>query len=97
MVAQSSLLEVYSCLGRSVDMLLWSNVKLTFVPLQLFDTIPGLRIMLNAGNLPEKTEDMVDEDYDPHKRDPQYAHASSSPIWELVRCTFCTLPTFNRV
>lgn len=23
--------------------------------------------------------------YDPVKRDPQYAHAESSPLWELVR------------
>jgi CBF/Mak21 family len=25
------------------------------------------------------------EEYDPHKREPQYAHAQSSALWELVR------------
>lgn len=29
--------------------------------------------------------DKEDEKYDPRKRDPLYAHASTSPIWELVR------------
>lgn len=46
---------------------------------QLFSSIPGLRTMINQ---PAKQDG---EPYDPRKRDPQYAHASSSPLWELVR------------
>lgn len=47
--------------------------------IQLFSSIPGLRTMINQ---PAKQDG---EPYDPRKRDPQYAHASSSPLWELVR------------
>ena len=28
------------------------------------------------------------EAYDPRKRDPQFAHASSSPLWEIVRIAY---------
>ncbi|KAG5721315.1 Ribosome biogenesis protein MAK21, partial [Termitomyces sp. T112] len=45
---------------------------------ELFSTVPGLRSILNEPATPEA------EPYDPRKRDPQYAHASSSPIWELT-------------
>ncbi|RDB21715.1 Ribosome biogenesis protein NOC1 [Hypsizygus marmoreus] len=45
---------------------------------ELFSTIPGLRAMINE---PAKNDV---EPYDPRKRDPQYAHASSSPLWELT-------------
>ncbi|TFK35819.1 CBF/Mak21 family-domain-containing protein [Crucibulum laeve] len=45
---------------------------------ELFGSIPGLRAMLNK---PAKASV---EPYDPRKRDPQYAHASSSPLWELT-------------
>ncbi|KAG6916630.1 hypothetical protein DXG01_006126 [Tephrocybe rancida] len=45
---------------------------------ELFSTVPGLRSILNE---PANSEA---EPYDPRKRDPQYAHASSSPIWELT-------------
>ncbi|KAJ7349048.1 CBF/Mak21 family-domain-containing protein [Mycena albidolilacea] len=45
---------------------------------ELFSSTPGLRSMLND------PEDSEGEDYDPRKRDPQYAHASSSPLWELT-------------
>ncbi|KAG6819264.1 hypothetical protein H0H93_013579 [Arthromyces matolae] len=47
---------------------------------ELFSTVPGLRTMLSQSE-PSKSES---EQYDPRKRDPQYAHASSSPIWELA-------------
>lgn len=30
-------------------------------------------------------------DYDPRKRDPKFAHASASPLWELVREIFSTI------
>ncbi|KAF7353702.1 Sterol regulatory element binding protein cleavage-activating protein [Mycena venus] len=46
---------------------------------ELFSSTPGLRSMLNAVD----SEDAENEGYDPRKRDPQYAHASSSPLWEL--------------
>lgn len=45
---------------------------------QLFSTVPGLRSMVNQSENPDA------EAYDPRKRDPQFAHASSSPLWELV-------------
>ncbi|KAJ7771586.1 CBF/Mak21 family-domain-containing protein [Mycena metata] len=48
---------------------------------ELFSSVPGLRSMLNAAPAPEDPES---ESYDPRKRDPQYAHASASPLWELV-------------
>ncbi|KAJ6546959.1 CBF/Mak21 family-domain-containing protein [Mycena capillaripes] len=47
---------------------------------ELFSSIPGLRSMLTAAD----PEDAESESYDPRKRDPQYAHASSSPLWELM-------------
>ncbi|TCD69479.1 hypothetical protein EIP91_007605 [Steccherinum ochraceum] len=46
---------------------------------ELFSTVPGLRDMLKATT---PTDDA--EAYDPRKRDPQYAHASSSPLYELL-------------
>ena len=48
-----------------------------FVP-WLYSSIPGLRAMINS---PTKAEGGL---YDTHKRDPHYADASSSPLWELV-------------
>lgn len=45
---------------------------------ELFSTTPGLKEMIYD---PPK---MDAEAYDPRKRDPQYAHASSSPLWELT-------------
>ncbi|KAF8152290.1 CBF/Mak21 family-domain-containing protein [Crassisporium funariophilum] len=45
---------------------------------ELFSSIPGLRSMINT---PAK-EDA--EAYDARKREPQYAHASSLPLWELT-------------
>ncbi|KAF8227475.1 CBF-domain-containing protein [Tricholoma matsutake] len=45
---------------------------------ELFSTTPGSRAMLNDNG---KTEA---ETYDPRKRDPQFAHAASSPLWELI-------------
>ncbi|KAF6741179.1 hypothetical protein DFP72DRAFT_946119, partial [Ephemerocybe angulata] len=46
-----------------------------------FSTIPGLRAMLNA---PPKKNIAEKDAYDPKKRDPQWAHAGSSPLWELT-------------
>ncbi|KAF8888395.1 hypothetical protein CPB84DRAFT_1749524 [Gymnopilus junonius] len=42
-------------------------------------TTPGLRGMIN-----EKPKRDVEEAYDPKKREPQFAHASALPLWELL-------------
>ncbi|KAJ7460928.1 CBF/Mak21 family-domain-containing protein [Mycena galericulata] len=47
---------------------------------ELFSSIPGLRSMLNEAH----AESPESESYDPRKRDPKFAHASSSPLWELM-------------
>ncbi|KAJ7090360.1 CBF/Mak21 family-domain-containing protein [Mycena belliarum] len=47
---------------------------------ELFSSIPGLRNMLT-----EPSRGTVEsESYDPRKRDPQFAHASAAPLWELT-------------
>ncbi|KAG5650340.1 hypothetical protein H0H81_012561, partial [Sphagnurus paluster] len=45
---------------------------------ELFSSIPGLRGMINEPSQGDS------EPYDPRKRDPQYAHAASTPLWELT-------------
>ncbi|KAJ3916549.1 CBF/Mak21 family-domain-containing protein [Lentinula edodes] len=45
---------------------------------ELFSTIPGLRSIVT------EVAKQEEEPYDSRKRDPQYAHASSSPLWELT-------------
>ncbi|KAF8966791.1 CBF/Mak21 family-domain-containing protein [Flammula alnicola] len=45
---------------------------------ELFSSIPGLRSMINEA--PKETS----ETYDPRKREPQFAHASCLPLWELT-------------
>ncbi|EPQ53171.1 CBF-domain-containing protein [Gloeophyllum trabeum ATCC 11539] len=50
---------------------------------ELFSTIPGLRSMLNEPPKASSSKAAGDEQYDPRKRDPQYAHASSTPLWEI--------------
>ncbi|KAF9530090.1 hypothetical protein CPB83DRAFT_905635 [Crepidotus variabilis] len=50
---------------------------------ELFGSIPGLREIINQPPL-RKTELKEAKPYDPKKRDPQFAHASSSLLWELV-------------
>ena len=55
-----------------------------FCLLQLFSTVSGLRDMLKSTPSPEESET-----YDPRKRDPQYAHASATPLYELVGIPFC--------
>ncbi len=52
---------------------------------KLFSSIPGLRTMVNH---PPANVLSDEERYDPRKRDPQYAHAETSPLWELVS-PFC--------
>ncbi|KZV64527.1 CBF-domain-containing protein [Peniophora sp. CONT] len=51
---------------------------------ELWGNVPGLR----EGTLSRVGEDEEDEEgkdvYDPRKREPEYAHASASPLWELT-------------
>ncbi|KAK0199068.1 CBF/Mak21 family-domain-containing protein [Armillaria mellea] len=56
---------------------------------ELFSTTPGLKEMVYD---PPKTDA---EAYDPRKRDPQYAHASSSPLWELTPLVHHYHPTIS--
>ncbi|KAF9510895.1 hypothetical protein BS47DRAFT_37033 [Hydnum rufescens UP504] len=63
---------------------------------QLLDSTPGLRDMIyvpegaakrsvvSASSSPSKQEPHHSEAYDPRKREPQYAHAESTCLWELV-------------
>ncbi|KAK2465032.1 hypothetical protein APHAL10511_003108 [Amanita phalloides] len=44
---------------------------------ELFSSVPGLRSTLHPSSSKQ-------EPYDSRKRDPQYAHARASPIWELT-------------
>ena len=54
--------------------------------MQLFSSVPGLRSMINdPPNLTSSTQE--GSSYDPRKREPQFAHASALPLWELVRAT----------
>jgi ribosome biogenesis protein MAK21 len=48
---------------------------------QLFTSSPGLRTLIDKVSPPVANG----EEYDPHKREPQHAHAQSSALWELVR------------
>ncbi|KAI0083481.1 CBF/Mak21 family-domain-containing protein [Irpex rosettiformis] len=48
---------------------------------ELFSTVPGLRAMFSV---PVTAPGKDIEEYDPRKRDPQYAHASASPLYELI-------------
>ena len=53
---------------------------------KLFNTSPGLRALMDRAPSRD-TEAEAYEEYDPYKREPQYAHAQSSALWELVRCS----------
>lgn len=55
--------------------------RVTLTRSKLFNSSPGLRSLIDQAP-PHDTE--VDE-YDPYKREPQYAHGQSSALWELVR------------
>ena len=61
------------------------------IPRQLFSTVPGLREMFRAqterkssSRPPGNEEEGEGRLYDPRKREPEFAHASSSPLWELL-------------
>ena len=58
---------------------------------QLFSTVPGLREMLRAPTGRKSTSKPAEDEgegeerlYDPRKREPEFAYASSSPLWELL-------------
>lgn len=59
---------------------------------ELLDTSPGLRTLIDRAPSHD-TEVEVVEDYDPYKREPQYAHAQSSALWELTTLVNHTHPT----
>ena len=46
-------------------------------------------------NQPPQKDSLDAGKYDPRKRDPQYAHAGSSPLWELVNPSFGLLVDFK--
>lgn len=57
----------------------WFRFKYSdIVDWQLMGSIPGLRELFS----PSMGSDSI---YDPRKRDPEFANASASPLWELVR------------
>ncbi|KAI0295053.1 CBF/Mak21 family-domain-containing protein [Multifurca ochricompacta] len=56
---------------------------------ELFNLYPGLRILIN--NAPVSAAN--GEEYDPHKREPLYAHAQSSVLWELTTLVHHIHPT----
>ena len=56
---------------------------MTLTRSKLFNTSPGLRALIDRA----PSRDTEAEEYDPYKREPQYAHAQSSALWELVRCS----------
>ncbi|THH16047.1 hypothetical protein EW146_g4548 [Bondarzewia mesenterica] len=60
---------------------------------QLFNTVPGLKSMVDKSNETASTDES--QKYDPRKRDPQYAHASSSPLWELTPLLHHAHPTLS--
>ncbi|KAH9475490.1 Ribosome biogenesis protein NOC1 [Psilocybe cubensis] len=52
---------------------------------ELFSSIPGLRAMINEKPKAQKGDDAATQEaYDPRKREPQFAHASALPLWELT-------------
>ena len=51
---------------------------------QLFGASPNLRTLIDKAPAPVPEG----EGYDPHKREPLYAHAQSSGLWELVRLLY---------
>ncbi|KAF5348324.1 hypothetical protein D9756_010452 [Leucocoprinus leucothites] len=58
---------------------------------ELFSTVPGLRSMIFSTPKPNSSS----ETYDPRKRDPLYAHASTSPLWELTPLLYHYHPTIS--
>ena len=50
---------------------------------KLFSVSPGLRTLIDQA----PQHGVEGEEYDPYKREPQYSHAQSSALWELVRCS----------
>ncbi|OCH87760.1 CBF-domain-containing protein [Obba rivulosa] len=49
---------------------------------ELFSSLPSLKTMLRG--MPLKHNEEGAEEYDSRKRDPQYAHASATPMYELL-------------
>ncbi|KAG1824519.1 CBF/Mak21 family-domain-containing protein [Suillus subaureus] len=56
---------------------------------ELFSTVPGLR------DLSRGSRSTSEEQYDPRKRDPQFAHPSASPLFELIPLVHHYHPTVS--
>ncbi|KAG2749322.1 CBF-domain-containing protein [Suillus brevipes Sb2] len=56
---------------------------------ELFSTVPGLR------DLSKGSRSISEEQYDPRKREPQFAHPSASPLFELIPLTHHYHPTVS--
>ncbi|KAI5120472.1 hypothetical protein M0805_006492 [Coniferiporia weirii] len=50
---------------------------------EIYKVEPSLRELLGKPS-PRPSDGSTDSTYDPKKRDPQYAHAGASPMWELI-------------
>ncbi|KIO01911.1 hypothetical protein M404DRAFT_1002652 [Pisolithus tinctorius Marx 270] len=57
---------------------------------EIFSTLPGLRNLLYGTQSAHEGDN-----YDPRKRDPQYAHPSASPLFELLPLTHHYHPTIS--
>ncbi|KAN0134591.1 CBF/Mak21 family domain containing protein [Lactarius tabidus] len=57
---------------------------------ELFSASPNLRTLINKAPTPVPAEG---KEYDPHKREPLYAHAQSSALWELTPLLHHSHPT----
>ncbi|KAH8117031.1 CBF-domain-containing protein [Phellopilus nigrolimitatus] len=51
---------------------------------ELFQSEADLRDLLGKPSKKTAATETADNEYDPKKRDPQYAHAGASPMWELI-------------
>ena len=80
-IVSMSLLSLSSLFSRLLQIY---RMLTFFFFIQLFSSVPGLRSMIND---PPKPASSTQEgsSYDPRKREPQFAHASALPLWELVR------------
>jgi ribosome biogenesis protein MAK21 len=67
----------------------WHQQKSSLQGSQLFSASPGLRTLIDKVPVPE----VEGTEYEPYKREPQYAHAQSSALWELVCFFILVVPT----
>ncbi|KAG1734581.1 ribosome biogenesis protein [Suillus lakei] len=70
--------RVKSFVRRFVQVLASGSAGGLYLLGELFSTVPGLRDLSKGSN------STSEEQYDPRKRDPQFAHPSASPLFELI-------------